>query len=91
MHPILVATNGVNLTYVDIFRSLLRGSAPISILRTIVSCPSHGLGTIPTRECIRRESRVYKREVRAVQNMVEIVVIVVDLRGRKLAFIHNVL
>ena len=34
---------------------------------------------------------MYKGEVRSIQDMIEVVIVVVHLRGRELALVHNVL
>lgn len=53
--------------------------------------PSHGLRTIPARECIRRETRVNKGEVSAIQRMVEVVIVIVHLRRGELALVNDIL
>ena len=53
--------------------------------------PPNGLRTVPARERVCGESRVNESEVGAVQNMVEVVVVVVHLRGRELTLVDNVL
>ena len=62
-----------------------------TVILTIVGSPSHGLCTIPTRECVRRETGVHKSAVRAVKDVVQVVVIVVDLGRGKLTLVNNVL
>ena len=53
--------------------------------------PSHWLGTVPTRDCVCRESRVYKSEMGFVVDIVEIVEVVVYLDGGELTFVNDVL
>ena len=55
-----------------------------------MSGPSHGLCTIPTGECIGRESRVNKRKVSFIVDIVKIIEIVVYLDRSKLTFINNI-
>jgi len=56
-----------------------------------MSCPSHGLCTIPTGESVSGETGVNERKMGFVVDIVEIVEIVVYLDRSKLTFIHNVL
>ena len=58
---------------------------------TVVSGHPHGLCTVPAREGVGRETRVDEGEVSAVEDMVEVVVVVVHLRGRELTLVDNVL
>ena len=53
--------------------------------------PPHGLRTVPAGEGVGGESRVNECEVRAVQNMVQVVVVVVHLRRRELTLVNDVL
>ena len=53
--------------------------------------PTHGLRTVPAREGVCGETRVNERKVRAIEHMVQVVVVVVHLRRRKLALVDDVL
>lgn len=58
---------------------------------TVVCGPPHGLRTIPAGESVRGEARVDESEVRPVEHMIQVVVVVVHLRGRELALVDDVL
>lgn len=58
---------------------------------TVVSSPSHRLSTIPGGEGVGREARVDQGKVRGVLVVLEIIEEVVDLDGRELTLIDNVL
>ena len=58
---------------------------------TVVSSPSKWLSTVPTRECVGREARVHQAEVGLVENVVEVMVVVVDLRWGELSLVNDVL
>ena len=51
----------------------------------------HRLCAIPARERVRREARVDESEVRAVEDMVEVVVVAVHLRRGELTLVDDVL
>ena len=63
---------------------------PTRIL-TIMGGPTHGLRAIPTRERVCREARMYQSEMRAIEDMVQVVIVVVHLRRRKLALVDDIL
>lgn len=56
-----------------------------------MSCPTHGLSPVPAGECVGREPGMNERKVRGIENMIEIMVVVINLRGRELALINDVL
>ena len=58
---------------------------------TIMSRPAEGLGTVPAGEGIRRETRMNEGEMGAVEDMVQVVIVVVHLRRRKLALVDDIL
>ena len=57
---------------------------------TVVGGPSKWLRTIPTRKCVGGESRVYKSKMAFIINGDKVVIVVVDLTRRKLAFVDYV-
>ena len=87
-HPVLVPAHGIDFAWEVYLAFRAFNFVPI---RTVVGCPSHRLSTIPAREGVRRETRVHEREMRAIQDVVEVVVIVIHLWRRQLALIHDVL
>ena len=52
---------------------------------------SHGLGSVPAGESVCGETRMNESEMRAIQNMVQVVIVVVHLRRRKLTLVDDVL
>ena len=70
---------------------ILWSSVPREPKLTVVCGPPHGLRTIPAGEGVCGEARVNESEVRAVQNMVQVVVVVVHLRRRELALVDDIL
>jgi hypothetical protein len=59
--------------------------------RTVVGCPPHRLGPVPTWEGVRRKSRMDEGEVGPIKDMIQVVVIIVDLRRGKLPLIDDIL
>ena len=60
-------------------------------MRTIVCGPSHGLRTVPAGEGVGGEARMHEGEVRAIKNVVQVMVVVVHLRRGELALVDDVL
>jgi hypothetical protein len=58
---------------------------------TVVSSPSHRLSTIPGGEGVGRETRVDQGKMGGVLVVLEIIEKVVDLNGRELTLVDNVL